>query len=405
MERHCNKHGNYGFFLGSSGGCLSCKSDRADMQRAREDAKRDRERSREEAQSRHRENQRNREEANRDRERAREEAQSRHRENNQRREERQRREPQQTYRQPPRFVDESSRMELSRQLEAARVEKDHNEKAKQERLAEVEKERLVQEAKAEQERLVREEAAKKERRIQETVALERKLKDLIRPALGKAEDLVAAYGVVNTECAEIIARWRKNLVTGGTSVMASIDYYERVLARDLQIIIEAYSRRAEQIDKENREEQERCEAKQWLTEHPQAQQQYYPPCVVKEIKRAKQEELREAQVEYDRREFHEECVRKGARYAEKAERIRRNKKMEEVFEIIICIAVFFLGSIFVAIACGLISPYTPDMNIFALFARYHVMLWVIFVFISLITIITCKVLGNVKERLFNDEYH
>ena len=131
MERHCRIHGNYGFFLGSSGGCPSCKSDKAsakrDRDRARDDAKRDRERAREEAQARHRENQRNTD-------RTREEAQSRHRENNQRREERQWREPQQTFRQTPRFVDESSRMELSRQLEAARVEKDRQEKAERERV-------------------------------------------------------------------------------------------------------------------------------------------------------------------------------------------------------------------------------------------------------------------------------
>lgn len=87
MERHCRIHGNYGFFLGSSGGCPGCKSDRAQAQRerkqAREQANWDRRRAREEADTA-------RYQANLARERSREDAQNRRREQEEARERRHR---------------------------------------------------------------------------------------------------------------------------------------------------------------------------------------------------------------------------------------------------------------------------------------------------------------------------
>lgn len=132
MERHCRIHGNYGFFLGSSGGCPGCKSDRADAKRNRErdrkQAELDRRRAREEADSA-------RYQANLARERDREEARSRQRENDRRREERSFQALQRSDRQTPQAVDHGLRMELSRQMQVASVERERKEKIETERRA------------------------------------------------------------------------------------------------------------------------------------------------------------------------------------------------------------------------------------------------------------------------------
>lgn len=416
MERHCRIHGNYGFFLGSSGGCPSCQSDRAsakrDRDRAREDAKRDRERAREEARARQLENQRNHEQANRDRERARAEAQSRHRDNNQRRETR----PQRAYQltADDKFAmmqrqRDADRVSAESQIKQAQDKKDQEKRefAEKERLEREEKagrERLAQEAREEQERLVREEKIKHERRIQETVILEKKLRALISTALTKAEGLVKTYGVVNNECAEIIARWRQNLVTCGTSEMASDINYENKIARDLQIVVDAFAYRVAEHNTAKKE-QERQAAKKWLKEHPQLQQQDYPPYVVEEIKHTNQEQLHVAQVEYSRREFRDECMRQGAYYTDKNERVRRNIKKKMVFEVMICLGVFVAGCILVVLGCGCVSRYMPSLKLFAVFERYNVLIWGLFLSVCLVTAIICRMLGDVEHALLNDDYH